>query len=92
MDIRRIEYFLAVADTLSFTKAAAQLHISHQALSRQIQLLESELGGKLLERSTTHVALTEAGEKLSETFRAATASTSSTPRATRTFPRIPTAR
>ena len=69
MDIRRIEYFLAVADTLSFTKAAAQLHISHQALSRQIQLLESELGGKLLERSTTHVALTEAGEKLSETFR-----------------------
>lgn len=69
MDVRRIEYFLAVADTLSFTKAAAQLHISHQALSKQIQLLEGELGAKLLERSTTRVALTPAGEKLSETFR-----------------------
>ena len=69
MDLRKIEYFLAVADTLSFTKAAAQLHISHQALSKQIQLLESEMGGKLLERSTTRVALTPAGEKLSETFR-----------------------
>lgn len=69
MDVRRIEYFLAVADTLSFTRAAAQLHISHQALSKQIQQLEGELGAKLLERSTTRVALTPAGEKLSETFR-----------------------
>ena len=69
MDVRRIEYFLAVADTLSFTKAAEQLHISHQALSKQILLLESEMGAKLLERSTTRVALTEAGKKLSETFR-----------------------
>lgn len=68
MDIRKIEYFMKVAETLNFSKAATELHISHQALSKQIQLLEQELEAKLLERSTTKVSLTEVGEKLYSTF------------------------
>lgn len=69
MDIRRVEYFIKVAETLSFSRAAAQLHISHQALSKQVQLLEEELGAKLLERSTTRVALTEVGSKVYDVFK-----------------------
>lgn len=69
MDIRKIEYFLEVAELLNFNKAAARLHISHQALSKQIRLLENELGVQLMERSTTRVALTEAGSKIYGIFK-----------------------
>ena len=68
MDIRRIEYFIRVAETLNFSEAAKKLHISHQALSRQIQILEQEAGVRLLERTTTRVALTEVGRKLYELY------------------------
>lgn len=68
MDIRRIEYFIRVAETLNFSEAARKLHISHQALSRQIQILEQETGVRLLERSTTRVALTEVGRKVYELY------------------------
>lgn len=68
VDIRKIEYFLEVAENLNFSRASQQLHISHQALSKQIQQLEQELGAKLLERSTTRVSLTPAGEKVREVF------------------------
>lgn len=68
VDIRKMEYFLAVAEVLNFSRAAERLHISHQALSKQIQQLEQELGAKLLERSTTRVTLTPAGEKVREVF------------------------
>lgn len=69
MDIRRIKYFIEVAERLNFSKAAERLHISHQALSKQIQLLEQELGAKLMERSTTRVSLTEVGAKVYEIFK-----------------------
>ncbi len=68
MDIRRIEYFIRVAETLNFSEAAKKLHISHQALSRQIQILEQETGVRLLERTTTRVSLTEVGRKLYELY------------------------
>lgn len=68
VDVRKIEYFLEVAETLNYSRAAERLHISHQALSKQIQQLEQELGAKLLERSTTRVTLTPAGEKVREVF------------------------
>lgn len=68
MDIRKIEYFMKVAETLNFSKASAELHISHQALSKQIQQLEAELGAKVLERTTTKVSLTEVGQKLYDIF------------------------
>ena len=69
MDIRRIGYFIEVAELLNFSRAAERLHISHQALSKQIQLLEQELGAKLMERSTTRVSLTEVGNRVYETFK-----------------------
>ena len=69
MDVRRIEYFVGVAETLNFSKAAEQMHISHQALSKQVQLLEQELGARLLDRSTTRVALTAVGAKVYDVFK-----------------------
>ena len=51
MDLRQLEMFRAVAEQGTFTKAAARLHVSQSAVSRQVQLLEKELGGSLLRRS-----------------------------------------
>ena len=61
MEFRRIEYFLVLAEKLNYAKAAQELCISTPALTKQIQLLEKELGTTLFERSTHHVALTENG-------------------------------
>ncbi len=57
MEMHQIRYFLAVADTLNFTKAAESCHVTQPALSRAIQSLEAEVGGLLLrrERSLTHL-------------------------------------
>jgi DNA-binding transcriptional LysR family regulator len=60
----KIHYFLAVGEALSFRKAARKLGIAQPALSRSIRQLEQHLGFALFERSTRHVALTEAGEAL----------------------------
>lgn len=64
LDLRRLRYFLAVAEELNFTRAAARLHVAQPALSRQVRELERELGVQLLERTTQAVALTEAGREL----------------------------
>jgi DNA-binding transcriptional LysR family regulator len=69
-EVRRLRYFLAVADSLNFTRAAEQLHVAQPALSRQIRLLERDLGVELLERSTHSVALTEVGSVILERARA----------------------
>jgi len=62
MYYQRIHYFLKAAEANSFSGAAAQIHISPQALTKQICLLEEELGGKLFERSSKGIELTEFGE------------------------------
>jgi len=61
MEFRHLRYFVAVADKLSFTRAAAALHVAQPSLTRQIQNLEEEIGVRLLDRSKKHVALTDEG-------------------------------
>ena len=64
MEIRQLRYFIAVADTLNFSRAAESVYLSQSALSRQIMDLEKEVGLPLLRRSTRLVELTEAGKAL----------------------------
>lgn len=59
---RHIQYFLAVAEHHSFTRAAAALHVSQPALSQQVKLLEESLGAQLFDRSGRTTCLTDAGE------------------------------
>ncbi|MFB8245733.1 LysR family transcriptional regulator [Streptomyces sp. NPDC055952] len=66
LNLRRLRYFLAVADALSFSRAAEVLHIAQPVLSRQIAVLERELGVVLFARSTRGTDLTDAGKLLAE--------------------------
>jgi DNA-binding transcriptional LysR family regulator len=61
MDIQQLNNFLTLCDTLNFRKAAEQINIVQPALSRQIQLLENEVGALLFNRSNRSVTLTAAG-------------------------------
>jgi DNA-binding transcriptional LysR family regulator len=65
-ELRRLQYFLTVAQERNFTRAAERLHVAQPALSRQVRLLEQELGVELLHRTTHAFELTEAGAYLLE--------------------------
>lgn len=69
MDIRKIEYFLCVAEEESFTKAAKRLHVSQSGISQQIASLEEELGVILINRQKNRFVLTEAGAYLNQACR-----------------------
>jgi LysR family transcriptional regulator, carnitine catabolism transcriptional activator len=64
VDRRQLEFFLALADAGSFTRAAGRLHIAQPSLSYAIRALEAELGAPLFERHGRGVRLTPAGEAL----------------------------
>lgn len=64
MDVRQLDMFRAVAEEGSFTRAAERLHVSQSAISRQIKLLEDQVGGRLLHRGARRVTLTHPGELL----------------------------
>ena len=64
MELRHLEYFVAVAEELSFTRAARRLHVVQSGVSSAIQSLERELRAELFERDRHRVALTDAGEAL----------------------------
>ena len=73
MELRQLEYLVAVAEEANFTRAAERIHVAQPAVSAQIQRLERELGQQLLDRSRRTVRLTAAGEAVLPYARAALA-------------------
>ena len=69
MELYQIRYFLAVAETLNFTRASERSFISQPALTKAIQRLEETIGGRLFERSKSPVQLTELGLAMLPNFR-----------------------
>lgn len=63
MELRHLRYFIALAGSLNFTRAAERLHVTQSTLSHQIRQLEDELGTPLFDRVGKRVALTEAGDE-----------------------------
>lgn len=73
MELRQLEYFVAVAEEASFTRAAERVRISQPGVSAQIRELEREVGATLIDRSTRRASLTDAGRAALEHARAALA-------------------
>ncbi|GHB59993.1 LysR family transcriptional regulator [Streptomyces cirratus] len=64
MQFQQLLYFVAVAETRHFTRAAERVHVAQPSLSQQIRALERELGAELFSRARGNIALTDAGEAL----------------------------
>jgi DNA-binding transcriptional LysR family regulator len=71
MELHQLEYFVAVAEEASFTRAAARVHVAQPGVSAQVRRLETELGQQLLDRSGRSVRLTEVGAAVLPFARAA---------------------
>lgn len=83
MNLRRLECFIAVADTGSLRAAARQLHVTPPSLSQQLKVLEGEIGGELLERLPRGMRLTPAGRAFLPEARAAVLAAQSSARSAR---------
>ncbi len=66
MEIRQLEYFIAVASEMNFSRAAQRVHVVQSALSRSVSKLEKELGVELFDRSKQQIKITPAGELFRE--------------------------
>ena len=64
MEMHQVRYFLAVARTLNFTRAAEECHVAQPSLTRAIRQLEGELGGDLFRRERPQAQLTELGQRM----------------------------
>src|SRR6185369_14700583 len=73
MDLRQLEYFVAVAEEANFTRAADRVHITQSGVSAQIRQFERELGAELFDRSNRTIRLTSAGQAALPHARAALA-------------------
>ncbi|WP_374563444.1 LysR family transcriptional regulator [Ideonella sp.] len=69
MELYQIRYFLAVAETLNFTRASERAFVSQPALTKAIQRLEEAIGGRLFDRTKSSVQLTELGRAMLPNFR-----------------------
>src|SRR5512147_1594849 len=76
MELRQLEYFVAVAEESGFTRAAERVHISQSGVSAQVRQLERELGASLIDRSGRAATLTVAGAAALAPARAALAAAS----------------
>src|ERR1700730_11399475 len=68
MKLRQLQFFIAVAEELSFSRAAIRLHVAQPSLSTQVKALEEEVGAQLFERDKRHVSLTPAGRRFQTLF------------------------
>jgi DNA-binding transcriptional LysR family regulator len=64
MEMHQVRYFLAVARTLNFTRAAEECNVAQPSLTRAVRQLEEELGGDLFRRERPHAIMTELGERM----------------------------
>lgn len=64
LDVRSLRHFVAVAEELNFTRAAARMFVAQQAISRDIRRLEERLGAQLFVRTTRRVTLTAEGQRV----------------------------
>ena len=66
MELYQIRYFLAVAETLNFTRASERAFVSQPALTKAIQRLEETIGGRLFDRTKNSVQLSELGQAMNQ--------------------------
>ena len=66
MELRQLEYFIAVASEMNFSRAAQRVHVVQSALSTSVSKLEKELGVELFDRSRQQIKMTPAGELFRE--------------------------